>query len=92
MLVGDAIFFEGLRSGFAEGTPVADGDMFAVTVRDKSGGKYFLASFHGDTNGLATIPVVSATKAFYDTLDPEYKYAAPLRALGGACGCRRKNR
>jgi len=69
-----------VTAGFAEGTPVADGDMFAVTVRDKSGGKYFLASFHGDTNGLATIPVVSATKAFYDTLDPEYKMLFGLDA------------
>jgi len=42
--------------------PVADGDVFAVTVKDLHGRAYFFASFHGDTNGLATIPVVRAVE------------------------------
>jgi len=40
--------------------PVADGDIFVVEIEDGDGQTYLLASFHGDTNGLATIPVVNA--------------------------------
>jgi len=40
--------------------PVADGDLFAVSVKDRQGTDYLLASFHGDTNGLATIPIVTS--------------------------------
>ena len=42
--------------------PVQNGDVFAVTVNDLQGRAYFFASFHGDTNGLATIPVVLAVE------------------------------
>eukprot|EP00938_MAST-03A_sp_MAST-3A-sp1_P003867 g3867.t1 len=38
--------------------PVAQGDIFAITIRGRVDKRhYLLASFHGDTNGLATIPV-----------------------------------
>lgn len=47
--------------------PIAAGDVLVLSARDTSrksngvdGVPYLLASFHGDTNGLATIPVVSA--------------------------------
>jgi hypothetical protein len=41
--------------------PVAKGDLLALKVVDsKDNKKYLLASFHGDTNGLATIPIVTA--------------------------------
>lgn len=40
--------------------PVDDGDLFAISVTSSTGEKYLLASFHGDTNGLATIPVLTA--------------------------------
>ena len=40
--------------------PVVDGDLFVVDVERNDGKKFILASFHGDTNGLATIPVVAA--------------------------------
>jgi len=41
--------------------PVAEGDIVAATITSKSSGDSFLlASFHGDTNGLATIPVLDA--------------------------------
>jgi hypothetical protein len=45
---------------------IAAGDLFAVRcvergcARDDDGGRYVLASFHGDTNGLATLPVIDA--------------------------------
>jgi len=40
--------------------PVAGGDINAVTATDLHGVHYVVASFHGDTNGLATIPVADA--------------------------------
>mmetsp|Transcript_23881 Transcript_23881/g.56424 ORF Transcript_23881/g.56424 Transcript_23881/m.56424 type:complete len:620 (+) Transcript_23881:56-1915(+) len=41
--------------------PVAKGDILAVTATNKYGLDLVVASFHGDTNGLATKPVVDAT-------------------------------
>jgi len=43
-----------------ENAPVSAGDLCAVATDGVDGNKYLLASFHGDTNGLATIPVVEA--------------------------------
>ena len=44
--------------------PVAQGDIFAITIRGRVDKRhYLLASFHGDTNGLATIPVVRSVRA-----------------------------
>ncbi|KAH8071428.1 hypothetical protein JL721_4406 [Aureococcus anophagefferens] len=48
---------------------LADGDVFAVTASTKTPGappKVLVASFHGDTNGLATIPVLGAREASAD--------------------------
>jgi len=41
--------------------PVARGDILAITTTNKFGVDLVVASFHGDTNGLATKPVVEAT-------------------------------
>jgi hypothetical protein len=41
-------------------SPVALGDIIAITATDAGGQKYVIVSFHGDTNGLATIPVLAA--------------------------------
>ena len=38
-------------------SPVGDGDVIAVQV-----GSFMVASFHGDTNGLASIPIVRAVQ------------------------------
>lgn len=47
--------------------PVAAGDILAVTVKSKDGVDYVVASFHGDTNGLATKPVLDAiVKTMHD--------------------------
>lgn len=43
-----------------EEKPTALGDVLAIKATDMDGVPYVLASFHGDTNGLATIPVVTA--------------------------------
>ncbi|VEU36070.1 unnamed protein product [Pseudo-nitzschia multistriata] len=40
---------------------VARGDILAITATNKYGLDLVVASFHGDTNGLATKPVVDAT-------------------------------
>jgi len=45
---------------FMVGAPVEAGDLVAVTVTDATGRSFLLASFHGDTNGLATKAVVEA--------------------------------
>lgn len=48
--------------------PVANGDILAISVDDVDGKGYVIASFHGDTNGLATIPVLDAiVKTMKDT-------------------------
>lgn len=43
--------------------PVADGDILAVTTKNVRGDDFLVVSFHGDTNGLATIPVLDAVVA-----------------------------
>mmetsp|Transcript_18020 Transcript_18020/g.33850 ORF Transcript_18020/g.33850 Transcript_18020/m.33850 type:complete len:569 (+) Transcript_18020:90-1796(+) len=61
--------------------PVMDGDLFAVTVEKKDEvetqlrnyGKYLLASFHGDTNGLATKAVVTAVQEYASQQLPDHK-------------------
>jgi hypothetical protein len=40
--------------------PVADGDILAIATNDAGSVPYVIVSFHGDTNGLATKPVLEA--------------------------------
>lgn len=42
------------------GAPVERGDLVAVTTTDAVGDSFLIASFHGDSNGLGTKPVVSS--------------------------------
>ena len=51
-----------VESSFDKGikVPIAKGDILAVTATDKDGVDFVIASFHGDTNGLATKPVLDA--------------------------------
>ena len=44
-----------------DSVPVSKGDILAITATNKFGLQLVVASFHGDTNGLATKPVVEAT-------------------------------
>ncbi len=62
--------------------PVAKGDVFALTAKDTvTGANMLFASFHGDTNGLATIPVVAAVTTFArQTLPSDYKLIFGLDA------------
>ena len=48
---------------FDKATPVANGDLLVIFAVDVFGRSYLLASFHGDTNGLATLPVLAAVHA-----------------------------
>ncbi|KAL7552025.1 hypothetical protein ACHAWF_015231 [Thalassiosira exigua] len=51
-----------VENSFEEGVdvPVAKGDILAITAADRDGIPFVVASFHGDTNGLATKPVLAA--------------------------------
>lgn len=40
--------------------PLAAGDILALTTKSVTGDSYVVAAFHGDTNGMATKPVVDA--------------------------------
>mmetsp|Transcript_25995 Transcript_25995/g.38452 ORF Transcript_25995/g.38452 Transcript_25995/m.38452 type:complete len:643 (-) Transcript_25995:431-2359(-) len=52
--------------------PVSDGDILAITATDISGVNYVISSFHGDTNGLATKPVLNAILNAITTEDSRY--------------------
>jgi len=54
---------EQVMSTFSKSVPVANGDLLVLSATDSHGRKYLLASFHGDTNGLATLPVLAAVHA-----------------------------
>lgn len=51
-----------VEGSFDEGVdvPIAKGDILAITAIDRDNIPFVIASFHGDTNGLATKPVLSA--------------------------------
>ena len=49
-----------VMQGFDRTVPVANGDLLVIGAEDVLGRSYLLASFHGDTNGLATLRVVDA--------------------------------
>jgi hypothetical protein len=54
-----------VSASFPDGVrvPVASGDILAITTKDQHGVPFVVASFHGDTNGLATKPVLDAVIA-----------------------------
>ena len=60
--------------GTSKKVPIANGDLIAVTaIKVDDGSRYLLASFHGDTNGLATIPVLRAMHQYASTKQPGHK-------------------
>jgi hypothetical protein len=59
-------------SNSSKKVPVENGDLLVVLATDVvSNSKYIFASFHGDTNGLATIPVVQAVRDFATFAQPD---------------------
>lgn len=70
--------------------PVSPGDVFAIRIEDLLGREYVLASFHGDTNGLATIRVVDAVHAVCQALAPGVRLLFGLDANTYRRGSRKK--
>jgi len=61
--------------------PLARGDLLALLATDKlDQTQYLLASFHGDTNGLATKPVVGAVHSYAISQQPKSKLLFGLDA------------
>ena len=60
-------------------THVANGDLLVVSVADTSGRMYLLASFHGDTNGLATRPLLAALHQLHQSM-PQHRLIFGLDA------------
>mmetsp|Transcript_24087 Transcript_24087/g.37801 ORF Transcript_24087/g.37801 Transcript_24087/m.37801 type:complete len:473 (-) Transcript_24087:283-1701(-) len=58
--------------GVVVGWQCSDGDLVAFTIFGKDGRSYLLVSFHGDTNGLATLPVVTAVDKVAKEKYPEH--------------------
>ena len=54
--------------------PVSKGDIFVITATSvANNADYVFASFHGDTNGLATIPIVEAVSTYVKNSKPGHK-------------------
>jgi len=51
---------------------IAAGDLCAMTMQGVDGKRYFLASFHGDTNGMASLPVLRALNEAISTYYPDH--------------------
>ena len=57
-----------------EKVPVANGDLIVIQAeRARDSEKFLLASFHGDTNGLATKRIVGLVHEFATTKVPDHK-------------------
>lgn len=57
-----------------EALPVAEGDLYVIEARDNADDTmYLFASFHGDTNGLATKAVVTSIHSFATFMRPHHK-------------------
>ena len=72
-----------VQTKFPQGkdVPVAHGDIVAIVAKDISGQDFVIASFHGDTNGLATIPVLDAIVAAMESTKVVPKNAKLLFGL-----------
>ena len=68
-----------VMGSFDRSVPVATGDLLVVEVEDMMGRTYLLASFHGDTNGLATLPVLAAVHKLAESM-PKHRLIFGLDA------------
>ena len=59
-------------TGTIENAPFAKGDLFVIQASCNMG-KFIFASFHGDTDGLATIPITNAVKEYSKAHASEFK-------------------
>lgn len=65
---------------FDKADTVAAGDLLIVKVKGAAGDDYVIASFHGDSNGLATKDVTNRTMEFVNTKYPSAKFIWGLDA------------
>mmetsp|Transcript_13349 Transcript_13349/g.32435 ORF Transcript_13349/g.32435 Transcript_13349/m.32435 type:complete len:549 (-) Transcript_13349:292-1938(-) len=56
------------------------GDLLVSTINAKEGRRYLLASFHGDTNGLSTLPVVEGVHKLASAHYAEHTFLMGLDA------------
>lgn len=61
-------------------TSVMAGDLLVITCKTVTGQDYVLASFHGDSNGLATPVVTQKTAAFIEANHPTAKFVFGMDA------------
>mmetsp|Transcript_43765 Transcript_43765/g.138318 ORF Transcript_43765/g.138318 Transcript_43765/m.138318 type:complete len:949 (-) Transcript_43765:52-2898(-) len=59
---------------------IAPGDLCAMTMKGVDGFRYLLASFHGDTNGLASLPVLKALHEAITTSYPDHVFICGIDA------------
>ena len=59
---------------------VAPGDLLAVTIEDRDGGRWLLASFHGDSGGQTTLPVIAAIDSVARAAFPDLRLLIGLDA------------
>jgi hypothetical protein len=59
---------------------LAAGDLFTTSVRDAAGTPWLLASFHGDSNGLSTQPVLAGLHRACRALFPAHRLLAGIDA------------
>ena len=67
-----------MKAQLQDGAKLGAGDLFAVRLNDVRGMAHLLLSFHGDSNGLSTVPVLEAAHKVARTMDTEN------RAAGGS--------
>eukprot|EP00933_Yihiella_yeosuensis_P058153 TRINITY_DN5841_c0_g2_i1.p1 TRINITY_DN5841_c0_g2~~TRINITY_DN5841_c0_g2_i1.p1 ORF type:complete len:525 (+),score=120.70 TRINITY_DN5841_c0_g2_i1:35-1609(+) len=58
-----------VRAALDGSSSIDDGDLIVVSACAASGKKFILASFHGDTNGKVTAPVVRAVNKIWESED-----------------------
>ena len=63
-----------------EGAWVTAGDLFVMSIEDRTGVKWLLASFHGDSNGLSTQPVMTAVNEAARTVYKDHIFLMGLDA------------
>mmetsp|Transcript_4506 Transcript_4506/g.11516 ORF Transcript_4506/g.11516 Transcript_4506/m.11516 type:complete len:504 (-) Transcript_4506:322-1833(-) len=59
-------------SRYAHDLRLDDGDLFALSAKSTDGTNFMIASFHGDTNGIASTPVVEALMQCHMDLLPDH--------------------
>lgn len=62
---GSSVDVTDLVLKYVNDSVAAPGDLFVTSISGPHGNRLLLASFHGDTNGLATKPVVQGVHTAY---------------------------